>query len=114
MSKQAEVSVASTRVSYIPNALSAGDEGPLKKKDILKNTGNLLRIRQHIYLQEENLIDPPEMFWSNASLEIWFKEMARALDVDLRMRNLKTKVDYSLELQNTLLELNSTVSLTLV
>lgn len=81
----------------------------MKKKDILKNTGNLLRIRQHIYLQEENLIDPPEMFWSNASLEIWFKEMARALDVDLRMRNLKTKVDYSLELQNTLLELNSTV-----
>lgn len=40
----------------------------------------------------------------------WFKEMARALDIDLRMRNLKTKVDYSLELQNTLLELNSTVS----
>lgn len=58
-----------SRVSYIPNALSSGDEGPLKKKDILKNTGNLLRIRQHIYLQEENLIDPPEMFWSNASLE---------------------------------------------
>lgn len=57
------------RVSYIPDALSSGDERPLKKKDILKNTGNLLRIRQHIYLQEENLIDPPEMFWSNASLE---------------------------------------------
>jgi uncharacterized Rmd1/YagE family protein len=51
------------------------------------------------------------MFWSNASLEIWFKEMARALDVDLRMKNLKTKIDYNLELQNTLLELNSTVSL---
>jgi hypothetical protein len=124
-----------SRVSYIPNALSSGDEGPLKKKDILKNTGNLLRIRQHIYLQEENLIDPPEMFWANASLEskpcggctrstgcwkteipfpsplstVWFHQMSRALDVDLRMRNLKTKVDYSLELQNTLLDLNSTV-----
>ena len=34
--------------------------------------------------------------------------MTTALDVELRMRNLRTKLDYSLELQDTLLDLNST------
>lgn len=43
-----------------------------------------------------------------AAHKVWFKQMTTALDVELRMRNLRTKLDYSLELQDTLLDLNST------
>lgn len=95
-------------VEHIPAILAQGSEGPLRKKDIVRITGNLLKIRQYLYLNDENLIDMPEMFWSSPELEVWFKQMTTALDVELRMRNLRTKLDYSLELQDTLLDLNST------
>lgn len=56
-------------VSSVPAALSSGSDAPLHKRDIVRNTGNLLLIRQGLNLNEQNLIDPPEMFWSNAPLE---------------------------------------------
>ena len=56
-------------MEHIPSILASGSEGALKKKDIIRNTGNLLRIRQYLYLNDENLIDMPEMFWSSPELE---------------------------------------------
>ena len=57
------------RVEHIPAILAQGSEGPLRKKDIVRITGNLLKIRQYLYLNDENLIDMPEMFWSSPELE---------------------------------------------
>lgn len=57
------------RVEHIPAILAQGSEGPLKKKDIVRITGQLLKIRQYLYLNDENLIDMPEMFWSSPELE---------------------------------------------
>ena len=97
------------RVSSIPTALSIGSSAHLKKRDIVRNTGNLLLIRQYLNLKDENLIDVPEMFWDQPALETWYLQTTKALEVPLRLKNLNIKLDYSLDLQRYLHELESTV-----
>lgn len=75
---------------------------------IQKNTGRLLLIRQYLNLRNENLMDAPEIFWSHSDIEKFFKQMVRNLEIDPRLRNLNTKLDYSLQVQATLQEMEST------
>ena len=101
--------MADGRVQEIPAALTSGSSEPLKRKDIIKNTGHLLRLRQYLNLNEENLLDPPEMFWTNAGYEKCYEQMIRALEVKTRLENLNQKLDYTLHMQNTLQDLETSV-----
>lgn len=81
----------------------------------MSQTGNLLLIRQYLNLSttSTNLLDAPEIFWEDhgPALELWFKEITRALEVKTRLDNLNRKLDYCLQVQETLQNLESTVSL---
>merc|ERR1712093_58602 len=95
-------------VSSVPSLLISNSSAPLKRKTIQKNTGRLLLIRQYLNLRNENLMDAPEIFWSHSDIEKYFKQIVRNLEIDPRLRNLNTKLDYSLQVQATLQEMEST------
>jgi len=95
----------------VPSLLISNSNTPLDRKLIQRNTGRLLLIRQYLNLNtgdSENLMDPPEFFWSHAKIEIYFNQMVKNLEINQRLRNLNTKLDYSLHLQATLQEMEST------
>lgn len=57
-------------------------------------------------------MDMPEFFWisSNPLSEVWFKEITRNLETNRRVDILNRKLDYCLQVQSTLQDLESTVS----
>jgi uncharacterized Rmd1/YagE family protein len=92
----------------IPDQLMAGSEAPVKKRDIIRRLGELLKFRQHLNLNEANLLDSPELFWTNPSLESYYTSMCKELEVDSRLRTLNKKIDLAHETQGLLMELLST------
>ncbi|KAL7009599.1 hypothetical protein EMMF5_000506 [Cystobasidiomycetes sp. EMM_F5] len=100
------------RVKEVPAQLVLGSSRSLKRKTIIQNTGRFLQLRQYINLNEENLLDPPEMFWAHSGFEKCYDEMVHALEVKSRLINLNQKIDYNLDMQDALRELENSVSIT--
>lgn len=89
------------RIKPIPRALQAGVKLGVDRKDVLRLRGQLLSIRSAVNLHSE-LIDPPDLYWSEPELESLYRRITRALDNRQRIAVLNAKMDYAGELAGVL------------
>lgn len=82
--------------------LSEGLALKTKEADILKLTGRLFLIRGKLNLYSE-LIETPDLYWSEPVLERIYESISRRLDIQLRISIMNRKLDYITEEQRALL-----------
>ena len=78
----------------ITENISRGTKLNLKSSDALKSIGRLFLIRGKLNLYSE-LIETPDLYWSEPQLEEIFKNVSRYLDIAPRINILNSKLDYS-------------------
>lgn len=76
--------------------LSQGKKLSLTESEVLQSTGSLFLIRGKLNLYSE-LIETPDLYWSEPQLERIYKQMSRSLDIQPRISILNTKLDYATE-----------------
>lgn len=84
--------------STIPLLLSRGSRLPFTRSFILCKTGELLQFRAQLNLYSELTDSLPDLFWDSRhelGLEGYYEAVGRALDVDVRIRQLNEKLDYA-------------------
>lgn len=84
--------------SNIPSLLSRGSRLPFTRSFILRKTGELLQFRAQLNLYSELTDSLPDIFWDSRhdlGLEGYYGAVGRALDVDVRIRQLNEKLDYA-------------------
>lgn len=86
--------------------LSEGLELKTKEADILKLTGRLFLIRGKLNLYSE-LIETPDLYWSEPNLEKIYESISRRLDIQPRILIMNRKLDYVTEEQRALLSVLS-------
>lgn len=89
------------RVRPIPDLLQQKGKVPMSRQQVLGLTGQLLHFRAQLNLYLE-LIDPPELYWSEPELEHLYNRISRALDTKQRVSILNKKLDYVSELAGVL------------
>lgn len=96
--------------STIPLLLSRGSRLPFTRSFILCKTGQLLQFRAQLNLYSELTDSLPDLFWDSRhelGLEGYYDAVGRALDVDVRIRQLNEKLDYASGIVEVLRELLS-------
>lgn len=83
-------------------ALSKGLRLQTKESDILKLTGRLFLIRGKLNLYSE-LIETPDLYWSEPTLEKIYNSVSKRLDISLRISIMNRKLDYVTDEQRALL-----------
>ncbi|SGZ51209.1 CIC11C00000002368 [Sungouiella intermedia] len=83
-------------------SLSKGLRLQTKEEDILKLTGRLFLIRGKLNLYSE-LIETPDLYWSEPTLEKIYDSVSRRLDISLRIGIMNRKLDYVTDEQRALL-----------
>jgi len=78
------------RVRMFPSMLQNKQKIKLSRKDILALTGQLLHFRALLNLDSE-IIDPPELYWSEPYLENIYNQMSRFLETKQRVFVLNKK-----------------------
>jgi uncharacterized Rmd1/YagE family protein len=68
---------------------------------VLRLTGRLLHFRAMLNLQSD-LLDTPDMYWSEPTLEELYMRVGRMLDNRPRIAVLNKKLDYASELADVL------------
>ncbi|SCV05561.1 LANO_0H10198g1_1 [Lachancea nothofagi CBS 11611] len=76
--------------------LSKGKKLNLTESEVLKSTGSLFLIRGKLNLYSE-LIETPDLYWSEPRLERIYKQMSKNLDIQPRISILNTKLDFAAE-----------------
>jgi len=115
----------STRLAIIENALerhilqtrklsehlSQGKKINLSEKELLKSTGRLFLLRGKLNLYSE-LIEIPDLYWSEPNLEKIYRQISNNLDISPRISILNKKLDYATDesraLMSTLTDEKST------
>lgn len=106
----------STRLSILENALenaiqltrmnsirlSKGQSISTNEHDVLKLTGSLFLLRGKLNLYSE-LIETPDVYWTEPTLEKIYELISRAMDVLSRISILNRKLDYATDEQRALL-----------
>lgn len=106
----------STRLSVLENALenhiqltrvnseylSEGKQIKTTESDVLKLTGRLFLLRGKLNLYSE-LIETPDLYWTEPTLERIYELISRNLDISPRISILNRKLDYATEEQSALL-----------
>lgn len=82
--------------------LSKGLRLQSNEEDILKLTGRLFLIRGKLNLYSE-LIETPDLYWSEPTLEKIYNSVSRRLDISLRIGIMNRKLDYITDEQRALL-----------
>lgn len=82
--------------------LANGSKINITEHEILKLTGKLFLLRGKLNLYSE-LIDTPDLYWSEPTLEKIYQQVSTALDINSRISILNRKLDYTTEEQRTLL-----------
>lgn len=85
----------------IPDILLSGKKIPIKQDFMLKNLGELFRLRAQVNLNSE-LLDLPEYCWSSLEMETCFESISRSLDVRPRIAIFNKKLDYANEVSEFL------------
>ncbi|CAM9203224.1 unnamed protein product, partial [Ectocarpus fasciculatus] len=85
----------------IPQDIAAGRKLKVGRSQVLCMIGELLKIRADLNLHSE-LMDTPEIYWSELELERLYENMTRVLDVKQRVQVLNKKLDYANELASVL------------
>lgn len=84
-------------IKEITDRLATGQKLGLGGSDVLMITGRLLQIRGNLNLYSE-LIETPDLYWSEPELEALYKLISSQLDVVPRISILNKKLDYAAEL----------------
>lgn len=87
-----EAHISRTRI--ITEKISRGVKLNLNEGEALRSIGRLFLIRGRLNLYSE-LIETPDLYWSEPLLERIFKQTSRYLDIGPRINILNTKLDYS-------------------
>lgn len=82
--------------------LAEGFRITLNEADILRVTGRLFKLRAKLNLYSE-LIETPDLYWSEPTLEKIYEAISRRLDISLRITIMNRKLDYVTEEQRALL-----------
>lgn len=85
------------RTSPIPEMLRSGGKLALSRAQVLQLIGELLHFRSVLNLQSE-LLDTPELYWSEPELETLYLRTSRVLETRTRIAVLNKKLDYASEM----------------
>ena len=69
----------------------------LRRGQVLKKLGALLKFRSHLNLHG-GLLEVPDLFWNDAELEANFNDLSNLLDIKKRVAILNKKLDYANEI----------------
>lgn len=75
-------------------SLSRGKKLNISEKAVLQSTGRLFLMRGKLNLYSE-LIETPDLYWSEPQLEKLYRQISRNLDIQPRISILNTKLDYA-------------------
>lgn len=92
LEKSLEDHISKTRI--ITEKISKGIKLKLGEAEALKLIGRLFLIRGKLNLYSE-LIETPDLYWSEPQLERTFKQTSKYLDIGPRINILNSKLDYS-------------------
>lgn len=92
LENEMEKHIANTRI--VTEKISRGLKLKVKESDALKSIGKLFLIRGRLNLYSE-LIETPDLYWSEPKLEVIYKNVSRYLDISPRINVLNSKLDYS-------------------
>lgn len=87
--------------------LSKGKELGINAKDVLTSSGRLMLLRGKLNLYSE-LIETPDLYWSEARLEKIYENISNVLDIPNRITILNRKLDYATEESKLLLDILNT------
>ena len=76
----------------IPRQLAEMGKIKLKRKVALRLTGQLFKMRQNVNLKS-HVLDVPELFWSEASLQGLYDAVREYMEIDHRVKALNLKLD---------------------
>lgn len=89
------------KVKHIPGMLQREGRIDLSRRQVLSLIGELLHFRAVLNLHSE-LIDTPELYWSEPSLEHLYLRTSRILETRTRISVLNKKLDYANEMAQLL------------
>ncbi len=89
------------KVKCIPQALMGRGEIPLSRREMLSLTGELLHFRAQLNLNSD-LLDTPDIYWSEPKLEDLYIKISRTLETRRRIAILNKKLDYAKEMAQVL------------
>lgn len=78
---------------------------PFTRSFISQKTGQLLSIRAQLNLYSELTDSLPDLFWDSRhelGLEGYYDQVGKALDINIRIKILNQKMDYSQEIASVL------------
>ena len=87
--------------------LSRGGRLRMGRSFVLSKTGQLLSIRAQLNLYSELTDSLPDLFWDSRSelgLEAYYDQVGRALDTNIRVKELNEKMNYAQEIADVLRE----------
>jgi uncharacterized Rmd1/YagE family protein len=88
---QAARALSSPMALSIPTQLAKNGFLKLKRQDALKLTGRLFKLRRDINLVS-NVLDVPELFWSEASLKELYDAVREYMEIGVRVQALNEKL----------------------
>lgn len=91
------------KVKGIPASLMSENKLSLGRKETLSLTGELLHFRAQLNLNSD-LIDTPDIYWSEPKLEDLYLKISRVLETRRRTAILNKKLDYAKEMAQVLSE----------
>lgn len=77
--------------SHIPRELASSGQLKLKRREALMLTGRLFKLRVDVNLTS-NVLDTPELFWSEASLKALYDAIREYLEIEQRVQNLNERL----------------------
>ena len=83
--------LSSPPIVAIPIQLSQNGVLKLKRMDALKLTGKLFKLRRDVNLVS-NVLDTPELFWSEASLKRLYDAVREYMEIEERVKVLNEKI----------------------
>jgi required for meiotic nuclear division protein 1 len=91
------------KVKAIPSALMRNSKIALGRGEMLSLTGELLHFRAQLNLNSD-LLDTPDIYWSEPKLEDLYIRISRVLETRRRTAILNKKLDYAKEMAQVLSE----------
>lgn len=83
-------------LKMLTDRLATGEQLRVSEREVLTKTGELLRIRGQLNLYSE-LIETPDLYWSEPELERLYALISKNLDIGPRIGILNRKLDYASE-----------------
>jgi len=92
-------------VATLPHSLEMTGKPSLRRRELIKKLGELMKFRQGLNLSRENFADTPDCYWAQPVLEDYFNSVSDALEIKARTQSINEKITYAAELQSVLRQL---------